>query len=360
MGADVAVVLVHYFTPDLVAQCVAALRRDLGQAGLTAEWVLVDNGSEAGNAGLFEALGLRVLTPGENLGYAGGVNLGAAQTTAPVLLILNPDVLVLPGCVAALAAELAAGAAAVGPRLFWDRELRLMLPVNEVRTRRQELRASLAERSDGAAARARRAWRRHARRHWQATVPVESFELSGAMLALRRDAWNRLGPFDAGYRLYFEETDWLERLRRSGGIARHVPGARAIHLYNQSGSRESRTGAWFAASRERFQSRYYGRWFHRLIRRVEAYLAASQEQAAGPEPLAAPPPLELPSQRPLWVEVSSCRAGFPAAAERILSPDTTVWRLPAEVWQDMAPGDYRLRTVTEGGEELSVTRWRKG
>jgi len=372
---DLAIILVHYFTPDLVEECVAALRQDLEGSGLNAEWVLVDNGSDEGSSSSFEDLGLRVLSPGENLGYAGGINLGVSETTAPILLVLNPDVLVLDGCIGALMAELEAGAVAAGPRLFWDREQRLLLPVNEVRTRRRELQASLAEtrmrqtgpveRSWSVASRARRAWRRHARRHWQAQEPLESYELSGAILALRRDAWDRLGPFDEGFRLYFEETDWLERLRRSDGPSgyqsRHVPAAQAVHLYNQSGSQESRAGAWFAASRERFHVRHYGRWFFRLIRWLES---RSTSKTPAPEIeedqiLREAPLLELPEERPLWVEISPRRVGFPAAAERVTSRDKT-WQLPRGVWDGMAPGEYWLRTVSDSGAEISLTRWHKG
>ena len=147
---------------------------------------------------------------------------------------MNPDVLVLPGCLPALLAALRAGAAVAGPRFYWDRGRRLLLPPAELRTRREELLRLLAGKRGGWAARARRRWRRHARRHWEAREPLPSHALSGSLLALRRSAWEAVGPFDEGFRLFFEETDWLLRARRQGLAGRYVPAAEAVHLYSQS------------------------------------------------------------------------------------------------------------------------------
>jgi len=43
----------------------------------------------------------RVLTPGSNLGYARGVNEGVRAASEENVLLLNPDVRVLPGSVEA-------------------------------------------------------------------------------------------------------------------------------------------------------------------------------------------------------------------------------------------------------------------
>ncbi|MBV8200259.1 MAG: glycosyltransferase, partial [Acidobacteria bacterium] len=249
-GGSLAVVLVHYHTPRLAAAAVGALQRDLASgpgaaAGLDVEWLLVDNGSDAAGRELLASLPLRLLEPGRNLGYAGGVNLGVASSRAELVLLMNPDVLVLPGCAAALVDCLRAGAAAAGPRFFWDSGRRLLLPPAERRGRGSELLAVLAaSRGGGWAERARRRSRRHCRRHWLAAAPLPSHSLSGSLLAVRRAAWERVGGFDEGFRLYFEETDWLLRLRRAGLPARFVPAAEAVHLYGRSAALEPRAAEW--------------------------------------------------------------------------------------------------------------------
>ncbi len=135
-----AVILVHYHTPELAAAAVEALRADIaGMAGLglEVEWRLIDNGSDAAGRSLLESLPVERIDPGANLGYAGGVNLGVARSQAELILLMNPDVIVLPGCVPALIEILRDGAAVAGPRFFWDRGRRLVQPPSEIRSRRE-------------------------------------------------------------------------------------------------------------------------------------------------------------------------------------------------------------------------------
>ena len=113
-----------------------------------------------------------------------------------------------------------------------------MLPPTEERGRRDEIIRRLATRGESQARSARQRWRHHAHNHWLAEQPLISYDLSGALLAVRRDAWENTGPFDEGFKLYFEETDWLMRLKRKGLKAVYVPEAEAVHFYNQSAARE--------------------------------------------------------------------------------------------------------------------------
>jgi len=365
-----AVVLVHYRTPELLGPACEALVRDAGDAGLDLEGVVVDNGSRPDDRALFDALPFPRLDPGRNLGYAGGVNLGVRHTTAEVVVAMNPDVVVLPGCLPVLVEALAGGAGhfygggaghldagdaaggaghldAAGPRFFWDRDRRYLLPPTEPVSRRWELLRLFARLGGRRAVRARAAWRRHARRHWLAEEPLPSFDLSGALLAFRRDAWKRIGPFDEGYRLYFEETDWLHRLRAAGGRAHHLPAAAAVHLYAQSTAAEGRATEWFLESSRRFRRRVHGRPFTALLELLDRLLPTVT-------------PLELPDhptpaiENATWLEISPAPQGFPAATRRLDRPAGVDLALPPEVWQTLAPGRYQLRAVDDDGAELSA------
>jgi len=359
-----AIVVVHYRTPDLAAECVEALRAD--PPGSTARIVLVDNGSDPEGRERLHRLPIEIVKPGENLGFAGGVNRGVARCLEQgpeagppdAIVILNPDVLVRPGCLAALLGELQDGAAVAGPLFFWDRDERFLLPPTERRTRRDELRAAAAHRGGDRADRARAHWRDHAREHWLATGPLRTPWLSGGLLAIRRDAWESVGPFDEGYRLYFEETDWLMRLAARGLEPRLVPAARAVHLYAQSTLREPASSAWFEASAERFRHRWYGVGFSRLL----AAVAPSESTTVDPLP---PMPSEgldldalvagLPADaKSIWIEVSPSLWGFPAAAERIERPGG-LWRLPEEIAGRLPAGEWGVLASDETGNELG--RW---
>jgi N-acetylglucosaminyl-diphospho-decaprenol L-rhamnosyltransferase len=356
-----AIVLVHYHTPALAAAAVEALRRDVEGAGLDpasdVEWLLVDNGSDEAGRALLESLPVQRIDPGANLGYAGGVNLGVARSHAERILLMNPDVLVLPGCVAALLGALEAGAAVAGPQSFWDRERRLLLPPAEPRSRRDELAALLAGCGTRAAERVRARWRRHARRHWQARGAFPSWTLSGSLLALRREAWERVGPFDEGYPLFFEETDWLLRVRRHGLPAWYVPAAEAVHLHGQSAVAEPRSRQWFEESARRFRERWYGVWFADLLEALAGRLPRRTE----PRQEAPAAVLDLAGFAfPLWIEVSPNPAGFPAAAERLEEPPSGHWSLPAEVVERIAGSEWVVQVVDEDGRELAKYRMTPG
>lgn len=335
-----AFVLVHYHAADLAAAAVEALAADLGPSRGDAEIVVVDNGCRPEERETLRALPARYLDPGANLGYAGGANLGVRSTDADAVFLMNPDVVVLPGCVAALRAALAAGAHAAGPRFYWDRERRFVLPPTERRGRIDELLRVAGERGAAWARRGRRRWRRHARRIWTAREPCVCHQLSGALLAFRRRAWEELGGFDEGYRLYFEETDWLERLRRRRLDALFVPAAEAVHLYAQSTAGEPRAERWFVDSHRRFLKRFHGPAFAALLGLLSR-LPRSKE-----------PPERAGEGVPAWLEVSASALGYPAAARRLdRAQDLS---LPGEILGRLARGKYWLRTVDDAGRELRL------
>ncbi|MEM9596674.1 MAG: glycosyltransferase family 2 protein [Acidobacteriota bacterium] len=331
--------LVHYQTPGLAVRAASALIEDASSAGLGLDLAVVDNGSTAEGRRRLEALqdlGARLVEPGRNLGYAGAANLGFAGSDADAFVVVNPDVEVLPGCLEALTAALEAGAGAAGPRFFWDRPGGFQLPPTERRSRGDALLRALATRGRPWRGLALSAWRSHARRCWRAESPRRCFELSGALLAVRRDAWERVGPFDEGYRLYFEETDWLMRLARTGLRSVYVPGAEAIHAYAQSSKREPRAQGWFEESRRRFRGRWYGRRYGALLERLTTAIGepASRGDVS---------PGDLGRAR--WLELSPSPLGFPAAGHRV--EGVSDLDLPEDLERRLTPGSYHLTALDD-------------
>lgn len=361
---DLAIILVHYRTPDLLVEAVHALLADLAAAHLEAEILVVDNGSDPAQRSAWRDLPLRRIDPGSNLGYAGGVRRGVEASQAPYIVAMNPDVLVVTGCLGHLHDELSRGTAAAGPQFFWDRERRVLLPPTEKRSATAELRAALARRFPGVpalAATARGAWRRHARRHWEASVPLVSPELSGALLAFRRDAWMKIGPFDDVFRLYFEESDWLLRLAAAGLRSHFVPAAQAVHLFAQSSVAEPRSQAWFAEAERLFRRRHLSAG---VVRLLDALAAPARRPLGRPDITRDEPgPLALPSSvlatrgTPEWIEIALSAGGFPAAGERLVAPllENRMWQMPEEIWRRLPPGDLWIRGVDRSGGESPPT-----
>jgi len=352
--AEVAVIMVNYRTPELVVGGLRRAARDFAGAGVEVEGLVVDN------SGDFEPpadpiIPLVVCRPGENIGYGRALNQAVDATRARWLILQNPDVEVQPGCLPRLVETLRNGVAAAGPRLYWDRDCRLLMPPLERRRMIDESLRAVAGAWPAFTPLARRRWRRHARFHWTATGPVTSFELSGAILAVRRDVWSEVGPMDHGYRLYFEEQDWLLRLQRAGHKAFHVPDAVAVHAGGRAVARQPAAARWFEQSHARFRRRHLGSTAESALRRVERWRHSVPGRAPGARIMPAagePPTVRLPGGA-AWVEIAIHRRGFPAAAEQLPNARASCWQLPTDVWL-RREADLFATVVDERGRELQA------
>lgn len=346
------IVCVHYHAAELAVRAVQAALRGARQAGCDAEIVIVDNGSTAEEAHRLHVSGFPVATMSGNGGYAVGVNAGARRLEfVDAWIFMNPDVLVEPGCIERLVEALRGGAAVAGPRFFWDRPGGFQLPPTERSGRLPELGRIWSSKRPVEASRQRGRWRRHARLHWQAEGPLRTYDLSGALLAIRADAWRRVGPFDEGYRLYFEETDWLCRCRDAGEQSLFIPQAQAVHLYAQSTPDTPKIARWFSESQSRFRELHYGKIAADLMGRLARRLPDRKAETV-PEwsPDLAPADAD-------WLEISPSPAGFPAAG-RQLDGSPGPW-ISEELLGQMAPGTYFLRFLKGERETASYRLERK-
>ncbi len=345
MNAQLDAVFVHYFSGPWLPAAVRALRADWARDGLTGRIIVVDNGSTPCERADWAGLELIVLDGGGNRGFAAGVNRGVAAGDAPALLLVNPDVEVRPGCTRRLL-EALHHAPAAGPRFFWDADRTFLLPPTEPVDRLYRLLDRAATRSPAARRHIRARWRRHARRHWRARDPLPSDALSGALLAMRRTTWTQVGPFDEGYFLFFEETDWLQRLRRAAGPGLYRPDAEAIHFFAKSTDDPAAARGHFESSARRFYTRWHGPWFTALAERLSAGGPARPD----PAPAAWDPrhaPLVRPSPGDAWIELSPLAAGRPAAGHWWPRDAGMEWRMPAAVWDNLQPGAYSVIITDE-------------
>ena len=336
----VSAVVVNHRSAAEAAQCVASLREGFARESVSGEVILVDCASGEEETRALEALPVdaRVLLA-ENRGYSGGVNAGMAKARGEVLFLCNADVVFFEGAASALLAAVEdPGVGAAAPLCFWDSARTLRLPADAGPGFFGEL-----------------GWRRFAP---FARRTVELWErggrarhLVGAVLAARRDVFDRVGRFDERFPFEYEESEWEDRVRAAGLALRFEPNARVRHLFARSAARNPETEARRAASRRRYREKRWGRAGRWLLER-----AAGRSRPTSPRAAAEIPEPVVPARNGAWVAVSTNHSLVPFAGAPLLGD----FRLPPEILESLRPGPVYLRSFEpESGEPLETFVWEK-
>ena len=193
------------------------------------EVLVVDNASTDGTAEMIEAKfpWVKLLKSPENLGFSRGNNLAIRQCQGRYIALVNPDVIVLPGCLDGLAdfLDLNPKVGNVGPRVF-----------NPDMTQQSTCRRfpTLWNNFCSAAALATRFKnsRIFAGEHmWffahDRTLLVDV--LVGCFSMIRRETFDAVGLLDENLFMYGDDVDWCHRAWKAGWQVAFYPGAQAIH-----------------------------------------------------------------------------------------------------------------------------------
>jgi N-acetylglucosaminyl-diphospho-decaprenol L-rhamnosyltransferase len=224
---DVSAVIVNYKARDYLLRCVASLRADGVQ-----EIVVVDNDSDDGSQAALAAVDAAAFVPsGANLGFGSAANIGAAATSGRLLLIMNPDAVVVPGAVPALAAALDAdgGLAVVGPRV--ENPDGTCYPSAR---RFPALGVAVGHAFLGLVRPDNRFTRRYKMLDVDRNLAADVDWVSGTCMLARRSAFEAVGGFDEAYFMYVEDVDLCWRLHRAGWRVGYEPGARVVHKVGAS------------------------------------------------------------------------------------------------------------------------------
>jgi glycosyltransferase involved in cell wall biosynthesis len=191
---SVDVVVVTFNSAELLPAALGGLPSD-------ARVVVVDNASDDDSAAVARGCGAHVVAGAVNAGFAAGANRGAALGDGEVILFLNPDAVVEPATVDALAARFAADPSlgVLSPRLVRPdgSEQRVRWPFPSAVGAWAE---ALGLRRLGGAGRREGAG---------------GFVI-GACLMVRRSVFEAVGGFDTRFWLYSEEADLCRRVLDAG------------------------------------------------------------------------------------------------------------------------------------------------
>jgi len=191
------------------------------------EVVIVDNGSKVPLDKNLEDrfANLRIIHSKENLGFAGGNNLGTKEAKGDYLFFLNNDTIVVEGFFESLVDFLRDNQkiGIVSPKIIFNNkhiQYAGSLPINPFTGRGRAL--GSRERDDGKYDRI-----------------YETAYAHGAAMATSREVLKQVGLMDEEYFLYYEELDWTERIKKAGYQAYYYGKTYIIHKESMSVGKES-------------------------------------------------------------------------------------------------------------------------
>ncbi|HKU42592.1 MAG TPA: glycosyltransferase family 2 protein, partial [Polyangiales bacterium] len=234
------IIIVNYRTATLVADCLRSLEPEV--AGLPGTRVVVVDGGSGDRsaeqiADCIRANGYErwaeLLALRDNRGFAAGNNAGLRHALATgdrpdYVFLLNPDTVVLPGALGALASFMREHrrAGIVGCRCEnpdgspRQTAFRFHSILGELES---EAAMGMVSRMLAESRVAMPVWKEPHRCDW----------VSGAAMLVRTEVFERIGLMDEDFFLYYEETDFALRAARAGFECWYLPASRVIHYCGQ-------------------------------------------------------------------------------------------------------------------------------
>ncbi|HJP66264.1 MAG TPA: glycosyltransferase family 2 protein [Actinomycetota bacterium] len=223
--ADLAVVVVNYNTGPYLARCLHSAIDAAGDARL--EVVVIDNASGDGSADVAAGhQAVRLIRNDSNRGFAAAANQGIAVTSAPFILLLNPDAEVVSGTIAGFVkvARDRPRAGAIGA-MVRDPDGTIYPSARKVPTLGEAVgHAFLGPFMENRYSRA------YTMSDWDRRTERGVEWVSGSCVLLRREALDAVGVFDEGYFMYVEDVDLCTRLRRAGWDVLYSPELEVLHI----------------------------------------------------------------------------------------------------------------------------------
>jgi N-acetylglucosaminyl-diphospho-decaprenol L-rhamnosyltransferase len=270
----VVATVVNYRTPELATKAVTSLLAQLRLLG-SHHVYLVDNASGDDSLEHFRRAGERdgwgnsvtVVASEHNGGYGYGINLALRRAQAQAeppdyLYVLNSDALADEGTLLRLV-DFMDGDPRVGIA-----GSRIHGPDGATQVTAFRFPSVLGELEQ--AARLGLATRLLHRHRIPMPEPATSCEvdwISGTSMLIRRQVFEKIGPFDEGFFLYFEETDFCRSARQAGWKVCYVAEAPVTHLGSVStglADPSRRMPRYWFDSRHRYLLKHHGRAYTAL------------------------------------------------------------------------------------------------
>jgi GT2 family glycosyltransferase len=227
----VSIVTVNFNQPNVTEELLATI-----PAADNLEVIVVDNGSEIDCTAEWRVKypTIQFIRSGENLGFAGGNNIGLRAAKGDYLFLVNNDTEFTPGLVEKLSAVLdkhpEAGMVSPKIKYFFNKNLIQYTGYTALNfyTGRNSC-IGLREEDKG---------------QYDNYIGPTSY-CHGSAMMVRREAIEKAGLMNENFFLYYEELDWCEQIKRGGYQAWVCTEALIYHKESVSVGKKSRLKEYF-------------------------------------------------------------------------------------------------------------------
>lgn len=230
----VDVVIITYNSKATIEECIDSL---LASEGAKISITVIDNDSKDGTDVLVEQKypSVTLLRSRKNMGYSRAVNRGVRNVNSDFVIIANADVVFDHDTVHKLTGYLNRNSEAgvVGPQQVfsddrWQRSYGNVIGIGD------SIKNAIGITSFHNWTR-RLAWPRRVDVH-----PKQVGYIDGAVMAIRKNAYDSVGGFDEDFFFYGEEADFCFRLKKAGWNVVFLPSAQIIHMRGGSSTKVER------------------------------------------------------------------------------------------------------------------------
>lgn len=225
---ELTVIVVSYECREMTLACLASLKAQTTRTRY--ELIVVDNASTDGTVSALNDAhpDLTVAALRRNVGFAQANNAAARAARGELILLLNPDTVILNGAVDRLVAFARARPQA---RIWGGRTIFADGALNPTSCWRAQDLWSVFCRMTGLASMFSRSplFNREGYGGWARDDERAVDIVTGCFLLIERRLWEDLGGFDPAFVMYGEEADLCLRARRLGARPRVTPTAEIVH-----------------------------------------------------------------------------------------------------------------------------------
>ncbi len=212
----VSIITINYNESGVTLEMLESLKNVRYQ---NVEVIVVDNASPNDNPDVIKEKfpEVNLIKSNENLGFAGGNNLGVQEARGDYLLFINNDTIVPENCIAPLVETLendhSIGMVSPKIKFHWDDSLIQYAgytPMNHWTIRNNSIGY-------------------HQKDNGDYDLPTETESIHGAAMMVPRRVVDKVGLMTEIYFLYYEEHDWAEMVKRAGYKVYYQPKSYILH-----------------------------------------------------------------------------------------------------------------------------------